>query len=181
MCAARGSCCVRLPEFARSTTFRWTLGASAAFSVALLLILGFVYWRTTMYLTASTDRLIAGVADGILAGGPGEVVPRLEAHLASDPRRVKLTGLFDGSGRRVAGNLERYPLELAPDGKRQYVPVIRIDSRGREEQTARAIARPVGDGRFLVVGRDVEERDQFSAILGETLALSLIPALLLGL
>ena len=171
---------MRLPEFARSTTFRWTLGASAAFSVALLVILGFVYWRSTMYLTAATDRLIAGVADGLLAGGPGEVVPRLETHLASDPRRVKITGLFDGSGRRVAGNLERYPIELAPDGKRQYVPAVRIDSRGREEQTVRAIARPVGDGRILVVGRDVEEREEFSAILGETLALSLIPALLLG-
>jgi signal transduction histidine kinase len=172
---------VRLPEFARSTTFRWTLGASAAFAVAMLLMLGFVYWRATVYLTAANDRLIKGVADGILDGGPGEVAPRLEAHLASDPRRVKITGLFDGNGRRVAGNLERIPLELTPDGHAQYVPVVRIDNRGREEQTVRAIARPVGDGRILVVGRDVEEREQFSAILGETLALSLVPALCLGL
>jgi HAMP domain-containing protein len=171
---------VRLPEFARSTTFRWTLAASGAFSIAILLILGFVYWRSTMYLTAANDRLISGVAGDILGGGPGEVVPRLEAHLASDPRRVKITGLFEGSGRRVAGNLERYPLELAGDGHGQYVPIVRIDSRGREEQTVRAIARPVGDGRILVVGRDVEERYQFSTILGETLALSLIPALFLG-
>ena len=171
---------MRLPEFARSTTFRWTLAASGAFSVAILLMLGFVYWRATVYLTAANDRLIQGVADGILEGGPAEVVPRLEAHLSSDPRRVKITGLFDNTGRRVAGNLERFPLELTSDGRGQYVPVVRVDGRGREEQIVRAAARHLADGRVLVVGRDVEEREQFSSILGETLAFSLLPALALG-
>jgi signal transduction histidine kinase len=172
---------VRLPEFARSTTFRWTLGTSAAFSVAILLILGFVYWRTAILLTASTDRLIAGVASDIMSGGPGGVVTRLEAHLSSDPRRVKITGLFDGNAHRIAGNLEVFPVELTLDGAGRYVTIVRLDSRGREEQTVRAVARRIGDGRTLVVGRDVEERTQVSGILGETLALSLIPALCLGL
>ena len=172
---------MRLPEFARSTTFRWTLGAAAAFSVAILLILGFVYWRTAILLTASTDRLIAGVASDLMSGGPGEVVTRLEAHLSSDPRRVKITGLFDGNAHRIAGNLEVFPVQLTLDGAGRYVTIVRLDSRGREEQTVRAVARRVGDGRTLVVGRDVEERTQVTGILGETLALSLIPALCLGL
>lgn len=172
---------MRLPEFARSTTFRWTLGAAAAFSVAIVLILGFVYWRTAILLTASTDRLITGVASDLMSGGPGEVVTRLEAHLSSDPRRVKITGLFDGNARRIAGNLEVFPVELTLDDAGRYVTIVRLDNRGREEQTVRAVARRVGDGRTLVVGRDVEERTQVTGILGETLALSLIPALCLGL
>ena len=49
---------MRLPEFARSTTFRWTLAASGAFSLAILLMLGFVYLRATAYLTAANDRLL---------------------------------------------------------------------------------------------------------------------------
>ena len=42
---------MRLPEFIRTTTFRWTLVVSGAFALCILLMFGFVYWRVTAYMT----------------------------------------------------------------------------------------------------------------------------------
>ncbi len=49
---------MRLPEFIRTTTFRWTLAVSGAFALCILLMFGFVYWQTAAYMTARVDGLL---------------------------------------------------------------------------------------------------------------------------
>jgi hypothetical protein len=53
---------VPLPEFARTTTFRWTFAISAAFAVCILLMFGFVYWQTMAYMTGNVDQLNNGLS-----------------------------------------------------------------------------------------------------------------------
>ena len=80
-----------LPEFVRTTTFRWTLAISAAFAVCILLMFGFVYWRTLAYMSANVDRLNQDVVEAIAgADNPTLVVQRLEDHLRVDPRRIRV-------------------------------------------------------------------------------------------
>jgi hypothetical protein len=50
---------VRLPEFARSTTFRWTLTVAGAFVLCILVLFGFVYWQTAVYMESKYDVLLA--------------------------------------------------------------------------------------------------------------------------
>jgi signal transduction histidine kinase len=172
---------VRLPEFVRTTTFRWTLAISAAFAACIILMFGFVYWQTTADLTASFDRLITDVSNVVASGGPELWAQRLDDHLRVDPRRIKLGGLFDKDGNRLSGNIESLPPAVSIDNAAHSISVVRIDALGREKQTVRAVARRLDDGEILVIGRNVDELRLIARVVEDALALGLIPALCLGL
>jgi len=172
---------LRLPDVVRTTTFRWTLAVSGAFAACILLMFGFVYWRTQSYMTASIDRLITEVANVVSAPDAASTARRLADHLKTDPRHVKLGGLFDQDGHRIAGNMESPPANLLPDAVPRFVTVFRVDGPQREEDIARAVARRLPDGSMLVMGHDADELEQFSRIVEDALLLGLVPALCLGL
>src|SRR5438552_9195881 len=133
MCAASASSSVRLPDFARTTTFRWTFGVAGAFVLCTLVLFGFVYWQTAVYLTSQYDVLLAEELRVFAANTPEQQLAEIDDRLRKDPRRIKIAGLFGADGQRIAGNVERLPGSLAP-----YVPtdavVVRVDDRAREMQ-----------------------------------------------
>src|SRR5215813_15646151 len=106
MSAAQVSSSVRLPDFIRTTTFRWTLVVSGAFALCILLMFGLVFWRTADYMTERVDRGITEEANLVVADPPERRLDAIEDRRRQDPRRVKLEGLFGPDGRRIAGNLE---------------------------------------------------------------------------
>jgi signal transduction histidine kinase len=182
MSAAKGLFSVRLPEFVRTTTFRWTLVVSGAFSLCILLMFGFVLAQVYAYMTVDVDGLNAGIADNIVAKNALEArVERLDEYLHVDPHSVKVGGLFDAGGHRIAGNIETVPPELAPDAGPQLVSLVRVGPAGSERQTARAVARRLPDQSMLVIGRFDYEIAWFVHSVERALALGLVPALCLGL
>jgi signal transduction histidine kinase len=170
---------VRLPEFTRTTTFRWMLVVSGAFAVCIVLMFAFVYWQTASYLVTSADGLILAHLDSPM---PDQAKAReeIEEYLREDPRRVKLGALFDPDGKRLIGNIERLPPAMQADGTVQNITMVRIDPMGHERQTARAVARRLQDGSTVVYARNVDEVTRFAEIVGRALALGLIPALCLS-
>ena len=172
---------MRLPEFIRTTTFRWTLVVSGAFAFCILLMFGFVYWQTAAYVTARVDGTIARDADVMARDAPDRWHEAIEERLRQDPRRIRLAGLFAADGARITGNLESLPDQLVVDSAPQTVSVVRIDTRGREAQTVRAVARRLRTGEILVIGRNVDELSEIAAIVERALVMGLIPALCLGL
>jgi len=180
MSAAPDSSSVCLPEFIRTTTFRWTLVASGALAFCILLMFGFVYWQTAAYMTARVDGILAGESDMIASAAPERRLKGIHERLSQDPRRIRLAGLFGADGSRIAGNLESLPNDLM-DTPPQRVSVVRIDDQGREEQTARAVARRLQNGEILVIGRNVDELSELARIVERALAFGLIPALGLSL
>jgi signal transduction histidine kinase len=172
---------VRLPEFIRTTTFRWTLVVSGAFALCILLMFGFVYWQTAAYVTARVDGTISRDADAMARDTPEGWHDAIEERLRQDPRRIRLAGLFAADGARVTGNLESLPDQLVVDSAPQNVSVVRVDTRGREAQTVRAVARRLRTGQILVIGRNVDELSEIAAIVERALVMGLIPALCLGL
>jgi signal transduction histidine kinase len=172
---------VLLPEFMRTTTFRWTLVIFGAFAISILVMFAFVYWQTAAYMNAGVDQLIIDHADAVAADVPQRRLQAISNYLREDPRRVKLGGLFGPEGDRVGGNIERLPPELRPDAGVQNILVVRTDALGSERQTARAVARRLADGQTIVIGRNVDELVQLASIVERALALGLVPALCLGL
>jgi signal transduction histidine kinase len=170
---------VRLPEFARSTTFRWTLAVSGAFAVCILVLFGFVYWQTASYTTARVDDFITQEVRVLAADTPRRRLTAIDERLKQDPRRVRLAGLFSSDGHLIAGNLEKLPPGLEIDGGVQNATVVRVDNRGEETQSVRAIARRLSTGETLVIGRDIDELSEIAEIVGRALALGLLPALCL--
>jgi signal transduction histidine kinase len=170
---------VPLPEFLRTTTFRWTLALSAAFAAFVLLLFAFVYWQTVALATAVADRLNADEASRLLSLAPEKVIEEIDIHLRIDPLHSKLTGLFDKVGNRLAGNIAILP--NVPDDTASSASIARIDPQGSSEKVVRVIARRLADGRTVVVARDYEGLGDYGGTLSEALALGLVPALFLAL
>jgi signal transduction histidine kinase len=180
MCAAWVSFSVRLPDFARTTTFRWTLVVAGAFVLCTLLLFGFVYWQTSAYVTSKIDaELLQAVA--VVGDSPPEARLReIDDRLRQDPRRVKASGLFAADGHRLAGNIESAPPGIILDSPVDAV-VERVDNRGHERQNVRLVKHALPGGEVLVIGRNIDEINEFAKIVGRALGLGLLPAVALAI
>jgi hypothetical protein len=175
MCVAWVSSSVRLPDFTRTTTFRWTLVVAGAFGLCILVFSGFVYWAVAAYTTTRIDGLLIDELRIIAADTPEQRLEDINDRLRQDPRRVRFAGLFGADGRHIAGNLEGLPTGLAPDVPANAA-VVRVDNRGRETQSVRLAVRPLPSGEVLVVGRNIDDLADFAEIVGRALVLGLLPA-----
>jgi signal transduction histidine kinase len=175
MCAASVSSFVRLPDFLRTTTFRWTLAVGGAFVLCTLVLFGFVYWQTAVYMMSENDLLLAEEMRVFVANAPERRLQEIDDRLSKDPRHVKVAALFKPDGARIAGNIEELPQGLALDVPFNAV-VVRIDSPGRETQNVRLLAHALAGGDLLVIGRSNEELAEIAEIVGRALALGLLPA-----
>jgi signal transduction histidine kinase len=169
------------PQFIRSTTFRWALAVAGVFAIFVTVLFGFIYWKTDKYLIVRSDRMITTQLH-FIAGLPGIRQPEAIAqHLGQDSRGVQYAGLFGADGRKIAGNLETFPVDLKVDESVQSVSVLRILPGGPQDRVIRAIAQRLPDGGALVIGREVDETREISNVVGQALALGLLPAFCLCL
>ena len=175
MSAASGSSSVRLPDFARTTTFRSTLAIAGAFVLCTVVLFGFVYWQTAAYLTSSFDALITGELQIFAAEPPDRWLPHINERLDNDPRRIRIAGLFGADGHRIAGNLESLPAGLTPDVPANAV-VVRVDNQGRETEKVRLATERLPDGEILAIGRNDDEIAGIANIVRRALILGLLPA-----
>src|SRR5882757_7179832 len=129
---------MRQPQFVRSTTFRWALAVAGVLAIFVIVLFGFIYWKTDSYLIVRSDR-------------------------------------------KITGNLERFPPDLKMDESVQSVSVPRTLPGGPQTRVIRAIAQRVSGGNALVIGRNVDETREISHVVGQALALGLLPALCLCL
>jgi len=172
---------VRLPEFVRTTTFRWTVAISGAFALCAFLMFGFVLAQTYSYALSDADSLNNENVRLIAAEDADARIRRLNEYLQNDPRREKLGALFDSDGHRIAGNIENLPADLQPDLVPRNIFLVRVDAFGRERQRARSVARQFAGNQTLVVGRYVEDFTRIAEISRRALTLGLVPALCLSL
>src|SRR5260370_41527731 len=117
---------MRQPQFIRSTSFHWALAVAGVLAVFVIVLFGFIYWKTDNYLIVRSDRMIARQLNYI-AGLPSE--RQLEAiaeHLEQDSRGVQYAGLFGANGRKITGNLEHFPPDLKMNDSVQSVSVLRM-------------------------------------------------------
>jgi signal transduction histidine kinase len=179
MCAASGSSSVRLPDFARTTTFRSTLIVAGAFFLCTVLLFGFVYWQTVVYVMDKYDQLLAEELRVFVENTPAQRLQEIDDRLRKDPGRIKVAGLFADDGHRIAGNIESLPTGLVPDVPTDAV-VVRIDDHGRERQKVRIAAHPLPGGETMVIGRNIDEIVQIAKIVLRALALGLLPAIVVA-
>ena len=169
-----------LPDFTRTTTFRWTLIVGGLFAVCVILMFGLVYWRAEQYLTARSDAVVTRQAETLSHATAQSRLDAIGWLLDQDPRRVQHAGLFTAEGDRIAGNLQQIPTDLQIGGPAQQA-VVSVGTNGTERRNVRGVARRLPDGGVLVIGRKVDEGREISQIVGETLALGLLPALCLSI
>jgi len=169
------------PQFMRSNTFRWALAVAGLLALLVIVLFGFIYWKTDDYLVARSDTAIAAQLN-VIAGLPSErQLEAIDQDLKQDARGVHYAGLFGADGRKIAGNLVRFPPGLKMNDSVQGIPVVRMLAVASETRVIRAIARRMPNGDALVIGRDVDEAREISHVVSQALALGLLPAFCLCL
>jgi signal transduction histidine kinase len=172
---------VRLLDFARATTFRWTLAVASAFLLCTLTLFGFVYWQTAVYVMSKYDVLLVDELRVFASNTPEQLLQEIEDRLLKDPQRIKVAGLFGADGRRVAGNVESLPAGLAPNAPPVDAMITRVDGRARETQKVRLASRSLASGQTLIIGRNIDEITEIADIVVRALALGLLPAFVLAI
>ena len=170
---------MHLPDFARTSTFRGTLIVAGAFFLCTLLLFGFVYWRTAVYVMDKNDVLLSNELRVFAANTPEQRLQEIDDRLRKDPEHIKIAGVFGGDGHRVAGNIESLPTGLPLDIPTNAV-VVRRDG-GHELQKVRIAAHLLPDGETLVIGRNIDEIVAIANIVLRALALGLLPAIVLAI
>jgi signal transduction histidine kinase len=168
-------------QFMQSSSFRWTSAVAGMFALVIIILFGFIYWKADDYLVARSDRMITTQIHYFAALSPERRLDALDDHLRQDSRGVQFAALFDPGGHRIRGNLALLPSGLKIDAPVQSVKVARMDQPDRGEQTVRALARRMPNDDVLVLGRNVDEASEISHVVGEALALGLLPAFCLCL
>jgi signal transduction histidine kinase len=168
-------------QFVRSNTFHWAFMVAGVFAAFILMLFGFIYWQIDSYLIARSDRVITAQLNGIADLSPERRLEAIDERLRQDPRGVQLAAIFAADGRRMTGNVEQLPGELRIDGPAQRAGIVRIDRGGKERQTVRAIARRMPNSNVLLLGRNVDEASEITHVVGQALALGLLPGFFLCL
>src|SRR6202521_2571408 len=172
---------MRQPQFIRSNTFHWALMVAGVFAVFVIVLFGFIYWQIDDYLTARSDRVITVELDGIAGLSPERRLEAIDEKLRQDPRGGQVAAIFAADGHRIAGNLESLPPPLRIDAPAQGTDVVRTERNSREPQVIRPIGRRMRNGDVLILGRNVDEAKEISNVVGQALALGLLPGFCLCL
>ena len=175
---------VRLRNAVRTSAFRLTLLYTAVFAASVLVLLGFLYWRTVALIDRQARDTIEAEIRGLAEqydqrGLPGLVeLIRQRAALVGNDDHVYL--LTTPSLLPLAGNLERWPDEQTKNGWLS-LSLSKMDEGRLMPHPVEARSFLLPGGFRLLVGRDVLERGKFRLIVLEAFAWSLAATLILGL
>src|SRR5579871_4927080 len=113
------------PQFLSSSTFRWASAVAGLFATFVIVLFGFIYLNIDDYLIARSDRMIEAQIEFLSSLPLARSVDVIADHLRQDSRGVQFAGVFDPSGRRLAGNLEQLPKDIKINAPAQTVHVLR--------------------------------------------------------
>lgn len=151
---------MRLTDLPRTTSFRLSVLFLTLFGVATLAFFGFLYWQANSYLNSSVDHWIQ--RDSVVyLNNTGEIVRMLDTHAERDPDAWRPFGLFDASGRYIAGNLHALPERPVP--LRRYFEYSLL--RNGKEAPFRGVAYRMANDDILILSYNVNEISGFKHLL----------------
>jgi signal transduction histidine kinase len=170
-----------LLRFLRSAGFRFALLFAGVFIGAAGLLVLVLWYATAGSLDRQTDAALRTDALGLVErwreAGPGGVAEAIAERLATDVEGTAIYIFLDPAGRRIAGNLDRWPQEGGQDAAWSFSTVARDGTR----TDARIYGLDFGEGYRLAVGRDVAEKQRLRDLLAEGIAWSAVAATLFAL
>ena len=170
----------RRQRFFGQAGVRFGLIYACLFGASSVALAAFLWWSTAGLLDrqnqsailADSQELVERLAQGGLPG----LVDAIEQRIAGNVDDDAVYLLLDGNLKRLAGNLERWPLRVPADFEWTD---MRVDRAGLPSQ-ARVHHAELPGGLHLLVGRDVEARVQLRRIMADAMIWGGAIALLLG-
>ena len=133
-----------------TTTFRLTALLGAAFLLAMIALLGLIYGLTERELVGRTDDVLSYRARAFASVPAARLPQAVRAAIANDASHLNHFALLGASGQELAGDFPPPAHLRAPS--RSEVPAGPGDRRALRLLTIRA-----GDGKLLVIGRDITQ------------------------
>lgn len=156
-----------LTRLIASSPFRLSLAYLGAFVLVAALVLGFIGWRANELLTTQVIETLSAEVTGLREQFQVGGAARLR-DIVADRSQEPGGGLYlltDSTGRKLAGNLPRAPFQLE-DGRGGVFRYRRTsDVPQRMDRMAVGVPLAVPGGYTLIVGRDIEDQQQFADTL----------------
>jgi signal transduction histidine kinase len=160
---------MKRPRFTRSTGWRFALVFAVLLLISTAGISWFVWWATAGLINRQTEEAIQADAEGFSdawrRGGVPALIGLIEERLAQNVEDDALYLLVDARGRRISGNLERWPTEI----NRTDMFVELFVNKAGVTTLARAHGYQLPSGFRLMIGRDVAVRARLNVLLTDAL------------
>ena len=169
-----------LGKLFRTTVFKLTAAFVLLFALGSGLVLGRVGWnvRNLMddQILETIDADIKGLAEQYADGGIRELVSVIERRTRQPGSSLYLVANFAGDV--IVGNLKALPDGVLSRAAALETSYERLDDGKKRRALARVFILP---GKYrLLVGHDIEERENLRKILAQALATSLLWLVLIG-
>jgi signal transduction histidine kinase len=145
----------KLNEQWRSSAIRFAILSGLLFVAAVVALLGFIYWRTTLYLHAQTKSALDAMMRNFSQLDDAEVIAQIDYSIRHDVRHINLIGLFSADRKAMFGNLRRIPTSLRDDNNYHQ---FTYDSTLRH-----LVTDPLGDIDSIDAARDSNPSQSFAA------------------
>ncbi|MDB5785784.1 MAG: putative rane protein [Caballeronia sp.] len=168
---------MRLTELHRTTSFRLATLFLAMFGFASILLFGYLYVEITGFEAERVDEWLRREHAELIREKPDALVARFDNQNRYDPQAQRPFGLFDTSGRHLAGG---YP------GDRPAIPAFDTPFTLRlhglqHNPPGRCIAAGFPDGRVAIQCQNTRELDHFDEELLHALLSAAVLTLVVGL
>jgi signal transduction histidine kinase len=163
---------VRLLDVFRTATFRLAFAYLCLFAVSVMLLLGFIYWRTAGFMASQADETIKAEVQGLAEQWKRRGILGLRSIIVERSSRPgqRTLYLLSFGGAPLAGNLSQWP----PDAVETAKGWINFSyGRGldddKEIRPGRAFQVDLSGGFKLLVGRDMKEVNAIETTIRTTL------------
>lgn len=170
----------------RTTAFKLSLIYLSVFAVFAAFLIIYIASSTADLVSSqireAVDRELKSLAGYYQSGG----ISRLTYAIDKRSRRpgASLYLVTNGRGERIAGNVGALPVSVLinPDYRMQSIPYSRIDGDDNSQQhVAMVRVFRLSGGHLMLVGRDMSERERFIEIIQQSLILTALLMVALGL
>jgi signal transduction histidine kinase len=178
-----------IPDLLRTSAFRLTLVYMALFAISMLSLLGFAYWTTVSYVNEQTDNDIEaemqGLREQFRLSGLDTLRRAIAQRVAALEESDQVLMLADRDLSPLAGNVVEWPTNVRePSWSEVELRVADEDQEQSESVLARALAIALPNGYRLLVGRDLDDRDDLHEytlqVFAATVGIGLVMALAVG-
>ena len=172
-----------LAKLVRASAFRLAVLFLAFFALSATLVIGYIYYSTTVLLSRQLNEAIEtearGLAEQYAAGGTVRLLAAVQQRAAIAGNDLYL--MTDASFRPLAGNLYGAPAEVTEAAGWYEFSFRRVDGGQVSERQALARTYVLAGGFRLIVGRDIEERRSFQRVIASALFWGLGLTIALGI
>lgn len=167
----------RLRDIPRTTSFRVALLFMLLFGGTSLTLFGYIYWRTSDYLSAHVDANITRHLGNYSHMSRKDMLAEAIEHTGHDTIGYSPLGLFDEQGHWQLGGLTTQPTIPTYDRPFNFT---RPGTDGAP-QHLRGVAHVLANGDTLIMAKDVRDISDFGAAILGALESGCVIMLILGL